>query len=525
MKAIARRRRMDRKIVERLRAGDGTNKIARELSVSKKRVVELRRLASEKGFLNPDAKLPAFPAVLFPDIVDKRSQRAAPTDDELLPFKGWIKERIEFGWYPITVWEELPITVPRSNFYRFINRHKLRKKGSRYRVIPEIVSAPGESLQLDWGKLRTVEIDGKRRTLWMLIAVLGYSRFMTVRLVWRADVETTLDALSSIFEELGGVPEKVTTDNAKCFSILASKYEPLLNPVAERFAAHYGCIIECLPPYQPQKKGKVERQVGYVRRLYEAHGDDWWGLEESQHYLDKKLSIANQRKHGTTGLKPIEVFQMEEKQTLKPLPLQAYEIEEYHSGTVRKDGCIRFRGKYYGVGEQYAGTEVRVIGNRSQVSIYHNGVLLEVYERLYDLHKSKAIKPHLRSAWEKTFQDDSYLRKRAQGIGEWVEEMTLTILAEGNGFIDFRRIWGILSLDKKYPHRIINEACRIACEHERWSYRAVLEFAEHLQTVEQPLPEARTQLSLLKAPKFTHDISQYSTIVELTLIKGGKGES
>lgn len=252
---------MDRKIVERLRIGDGTNKIARELSISKKRVVEVRRLAAERGYLDSSAPLPAFPEVLFPEVVDGRSRRAAPTDEELEPCREWIQERLESGWYPITVWEELPVSVPRSNFYRFSNRYKLRKKGERYRTIPEIVSAPGESLQLDWGKLRSVEINGKRRTLWMLVGVLGYSRYMMVRLVWRSDVETTLYAIKSMFEELEGVPLKITTDNPKCLSILASYYEPLLNPVAEHFASHYSCIIECLPPRQPQLKGKVERQI------------------------------------------------------------------------------------------------------------------------------------------------------------------------------------------------------------------------------------------------------------------------
>jgi len=58
-----------------------------------------------------------------------------------------------------------------------------------------------------------------------------------------------------------------------------------------------GTIVECLPPADPQKKGKVERLIGYTRRLYEAHGPLWSGLEESQTYMDRKVALANERRH------------------------------------------------------------------------------------------------------------------------------------------------------------------------------------------------------------------------------------
>lgn len=523
MKAYIKRHRMDRKIVERLRLGEGTNKISRELAVGKRRVIEVRKRAEEQQLLDLGVPLPAFPEVIFPDIVDGRSRRKAPTDEELESYLGWIKERLELGWYPVTVYEELPLTVPRASFYRFLNRHKLREVGRSGRVIPEILSAPGECLQLDWAKLRTVEEDGKKRTVWVFIGVLGFSRYMMARLVCKMDVETTLAAIRCMFEELGGVPLKITTDNPKCIALLADDYEPLLNPVAERFAAHYGCTIECLPPRAPQLKGKVERQVPYVRRLYQAHSSDWWGLEESQHFLNQKLELANRRCHGTTKLRPVELFKQEEQHALRALPLTAYEIERYHSGKVRRDSCVRFDGKYYSVEKKYCGEKVIVIANRAQVTIYHNGKLIETHERLTDLHRSKSIKRHHREPWERTFEEHSIYRERARKLGGWVEELVVTILAQGRGFIDYRKIWGILSLDKRFPAYIINHACMLAHDHTRWSYHAVVDYAESLQALENQESETPRQLTFPHA-KFTHDIGQYADHIKLTLIKGGKNE-
>jgi len=90
-----------------------------------------------------------------------------------------------------------------------------------------------------------------------------------------------------------------------------------------------------------------------VRRIYQAHGDEWRGIEESQKYITQKIALANEKKHGTTGLRPIGVFVNSEAPALKALPALAYEIEEYGEGTVRRDGFVCFKGKFYSVDDAW----------------------------------------------------------------------------------------------------------------------------------------------------------------------------
>ena len=386
---------MDRKIVELLIGGAGVNSISRTLHVSKRRVRRLREQAKEYGYLTEQGskgavELTCYPEAVFPDPVDARSLRVSEAHKLLEPHRAWVEERLRAGWHAVTVFEELPVSTSRSSFYRYLERSKLNRMGeSTRRVVPEIVHRPGEALIVDWGKLRDV-IDpqtGRKRTLWVLVGVLGFSRYLLVRLVWSFDGETTLKAIESLLRELGGVPFKITVDNPKCIAFKASVYEPLLNPLVERFAAHYGVLFECLPPRDPQKKGKVERPIPYVRRLYEAHGDTWQGIEESQQYLERKVAIANERKHATTLRRPRELFEQEEAKVLKPLPPVAYEIEQFHEGQVRQDGHVRFHNKYYSLDDQYIGKAVVVLGNSKQISIYYEGKLLEVHARITDSHQ------------------------------------------------------------------------------------------------------------------------------------------
>ncbi len=491
---------MDRKIVELLLAGKSNREVMRSLGIGDRRVRRARCLAEEYGYIGkaPAVALPPYPEPLFPDGPDGRESKASEANGLILTRKDWITERLLAGWHPITVFEELGLPVGRSSFYRFLHRHALSELGdnARKRVVPEIRHRPGEALILDWGKLRDVvdPVTGKKRALWAFVGVLGYSRYLMVRLVWTNDTKTTLHAIESMLREIGGVPERITSDNPKCFALEASRYEPLLNPAIERLAGHYGTRIECLPPADPQKKGKVDRLVPYVRRLYEAHGAEWLGLEESQTYIDRKCGLANERIHGTTRKKPLEQFLQIEALQLKPLPALAYDPEDSSEAKVRRDGHVRFDGKYYSLEERLIGATVLILANSSMISIYHQGRLVETHERIPagDASRSKSTKPHHLKPWERELQNDSLYRERAQRIGPNVENFVIALLKQGDGFIDTRKIWGVLSLDKSFPASQINEACRQALELGSLSYRMVKSLLKLLPKPQQPGPAEPT---------------------------------
>jgi len=507
---------VDRKIVEYLVQGQSYRFIREALRIGNDRISRVRALASEQGYLDGTRPIPPYPEAVFPDPVDRRSEKQSSTDTALLEKRDWILDRLQVGWRPITVFEEIGIAVTKSSFYRFLHRHSLARLGSHYRarVIPEIVHEPGEVLQLDWGKLRDVwdEKTSKRKTLWAFTGVMGVSRYTMVRLVWTNDVPTTLAAIESMLQELGGVPKRITSDNPKCFALVASDYEPLLNPAFERFASHYGFTIECLPPRDPQKKGKVERLMPYVRRLYEAHGMEWQGLDESQSYINKKLAIANERKHGTTMRRPIDDLLQVEAGFLKELPAIAYEVEQCAEAKVRKDGHVRIANKYYSLDEQFIGKEVFYLANSKQISIFFQGKLIEVHEKLIDPYRSKQTKAHHLKPWEQSMREDSFYRKRALRIGPDVERLITIILSQGEGFIDTRKVWGILSLDKKFNSTSINTACRDAIGLQSYSYRTVMSLLRLQMQQKETDPNFKPQSG---DNKFVRPLSVYGEQLEL----------
>lgn len=520
---------MSRKIVEALLSGKSSNSIMRQLHVGKERLTKIRKQAEEAGYLDGSKPLPPFPEPLFAEVVDRRSLKSSEVDQALLAHLVWIEERLAAGWHAVTVFEELPISVKRSSFYRFLDRHGIgAKRKQRCRVVPEIVHTAGEALLVDWGKVADVvcPLTGQKKTVWAFVGVLGFSRYMMVRFTVSQSTETTLSLVESMFREIGGVPRRVTSDNPKCFTLEASRYEPLANPIYERFAAYYEFTLECLPPAAPEKKGKVERPMPFVRRMLESFAGDWQDLAQAQAFMDRKLDLANQRRHGTTGEKPIERMLTGESSALKALPALAWQREEYHEGKVRKDGHIRFRGKYYSVDATFIGLELQVIANAETVWIYKDGRLIETHSRLVDSTRSKSTKPMHLKPWERAMLDTSVYRSRAKSIGPHVDEFVVRLIGNGLGVIDFRKVWGLLSLDKSYDSAAINEACRLAIEMKSFRLRTIWALlkakpkARSWPATQEPWPvEASTVADQDRIHRFVRSISEYGAIVAAQQIK------
>ena len=127
---------VDRKIVEYLVMGKPHRWIKEQLGVGAGRLAKVQALAQAHGYLSGQA-MPAYPQALFADRVDRRSEQRSAADAALLARKEWIEERLRAGWKAITVFEELQLTVTRSSFYRFLERHGLDRLSRDARVVLE----------------------------------------------------------------------------------------------------------------------------------------------------------------------------------------------------------------------------------------------------------------------------------------------------------------------------------------------------------------------------------------------------
>jgi transposase len=157
--------------------------------------------------------------------------------------------------------------------------------------------------------------------------VLGYSRLLWCRFSARQDMRALIDGLEDAFRFFGGVPQELLFDQMKAVITRDLRLHGgslVHNLECLRFAHHWGFTPRACRPYRAQTKGKVERPVRYLRDNF-VYGRPFLNDadldEQRRRWLDE---VANVRVHGTTGERPRDRFDRDERLSLQPLAPQPY---------------------------------------------------------------------------------------------------------------------------------------------------------------------------------------------------------
>ena len=175
----------------------------------------------------------------------------------------------------------------------------------------------GHQGQVDFG---TFTLPWGRRHA--LVVVLGYSRLLWLHFSPRQTMGVLMEALESAFEAFGGVPHELLFDQMRAVVLSDDRAAGgglVLNAEFLRFASHWGFDPRSCRPYWAKTKGKVERPIRYIRESFfygrEFASDDDLNTQAAG-WLDE---VANVRRHGTTGERPVERFERDERAVLRPL--------------------------------------------------------------------------------------------------------------------------------------------------------------------------------------------------------------
>ncbi len=156
-------------------------------------------------------------------------------------------------------------------------------------------------------------------------------------------------------------------------------YDPALNPLDRDVLAHYGVIALPCRVGDPDRKGKVEADVGHAQKT-PLKGLRFETLEAAQAYLDRwETHWADTRIHGTTK-RQVAVMFAEERPALGPLPLEPFRYYRFGDRTVHLNGYVEVEGAYYGAPPGWLGQRVQVQWNDLHVRLLapKTGQLLRV---------------------------------------------------------------------------------------------------------------------------------------------------
>ena len=461
-----------RQVIHRMRQGQSDRSIAKTKLMGRVKCSMVRSIATEKGWLEGGA-LPddAQLAKLFG--VPKKPN---PTQISLTqPHEDRIEKWVSQGVQATTIYRALVEQFGFSGSYSSVRRkvRKIRNKLPKASCVLDF--APAEAAQVDFGKGPTIidVFSGQELKTWICVMTLCFSRHMYAEIVTDQKVATWLACHRRGFECFNGVVEKVIIDNAKCAITRACYRDPEVQRSYAEFAEGYGFIISACPPGEPQKKGRVESGVKYVKNNF-VPLRKFRTLADANDQLSRwLLQTAGNRTHGTTHQKPLTMFAETEKHLLKPLPDVPVQIATWTTVKVHGNCHVQFEKAYYSAPFKLVRQQLWLRATATTVSLFKDHELIVTHPRLKYPGQRSTVDEHMPpEALAYKMQDPQWCLKQADAIGPNCLQVIRQLFA--HKVLDkLRAAQGVIALGKKYGPARLEAACRRALHFDNVKYLTV----------------------------------------------------
>ena len=506
-------------LVRLLRMGTRKHEAARLLSMSPNTERKYREAFEKAGILDDNLKE-------LPTLEELRKIVGAATlpTQQISSVEDWrktIEKKQKNGAGPQAIFDFLQLKGDFEGSLSSVKRMCIQLK--RERGIQEsdvsipVETLPGEVGQVDFGYIgmRFDPVTKRMRKAYIFNMVLSFSRHMFSKIVFDQKIATWLQLHKDAFDFFGGVPRVVVPDNLKSAVIKAAfgRKECVLNESYRELARHFGFKIDPTPPRTPQQKGKVESSINYTKRNFMSTLDDDADVVESNKQLKFwTLNVAGMRIHGTTGKRPLKVFEEIEKKEMLPLPEGIYEPVVWAEPTLGRDCRFSFEGALYSAPWRLVGQKLKVRATSTELMVFHDDERVATHARveagcfcILDAHLPPKRRDFRHRAPE-------YWYERAARIAPEVEVWSREVMASDDVLLKI----GVLQTSIPYLEQEVSKeraakVCRRASFYGAFKFTAIKRIVKR-GLDKQPLPVdvvLPDDSDVLNNPRFARDILEF----------------
>ena len=266
-----------------------------------------------------------------------------------------------------------------------------------------VETAPGAQMQVDFGEKR-VTIAGTAVTVFVLVAVLSYSRRTFVKAFLHERQDDWREGIASAFMHFGGVVLTVLGDNARALVRGRDRATGTVtfHPGYLAFCRDWDVQPRACAPYRARTKGKVESGVKFVKRNALA-GRTFASFAALEQHLAQWMDEADQRVHGTTHERPCDRFVRDEQAALRPLPARPLPRREQRvRRRVASDAFVDVETVRYSVPYQLVRDHVDVAIDEQTVRIFHGTDLVATHARSREPFARIVEPAHMAGLWRVT---------------------------------------------------------------------------------------------------------------------------
>jgi transposase len=404
------------------------------------------------------------------------------------------------------------IGVPQRSVHRYALEVLGVGRSARRSTVPVADGEPGGELQVDFGRMGLLfdSVSGRRRVCWALIFTAVYSRHCFVWLSFNQTTETVIAGFEAAWAFFEGVFKVVIPDNMSSAVTTADKIDPRFNQAFIEYAQARGFVVDPARVRSPQDKPRVERTVPCVRNSFFA-GETFVDLADAQRRAVEWCAVrAGRRIHGTHACRPVELFEVEEKPRLLPVPAGRYDLPIYATAKVHRDHHIEVALALYSIPGNLIGARVDVRADSQLVRVYYRATLIKIHPRQApggritdpdDLPSEKTVY---------AMRDLDHLRRLAAAEGTAIGAYADALLDTPLPWTKMRQVYALLGLVKRWGAPTVEAACARALETEVVSVPLIGRMIERA-TENQPAPTPLAATPTGRPPRFARDPGHFAT--------------
>jgi transposase len=362
-----------------------------------------------------------------------------------------------------------------------------KRWGKKVSPLMHMTHKMGDKMFVDYaGKLLDIvdEQTGELKAMQFFVAILGASQYTYAEASPSQKKEDFIASIENALHYFDGVPQAIVPDNLRSAVTKSDRFEPTINETLLDFAEHYQTTVLPARAYKPRDKSLAEGAVKILyQRIYpRLKQETFYSLESLNERIWEYLDEHNRMKLSSRPYSRYDLFCEDEKDKLKPLPVEGFEIRNQAFATVSRMSHVMLGADkhYYSVPHLYIRKKVKILYTSHTVEIYHKYNRIAIHKRNSKAYYYTTNPQHLPTTHQflSDWSPQTFIEKAAQ-IDTSVEALILHILEhKQHPEQAYKSCLGVLSLEKKVGKERLVNACKRALEHKIYNYKIVKNILE-----------------------------------------------
>jgi transposase len=251
-------------------------------------------------------------------------------------------------------------------------------------VYRRLTTLPGEEAQVDWGAFGSIRIGRGVRPLSGFVMVLSYSRAVCALFMVDQTLESFLRGHVEAFAAFPGVARTLVYDNLRSAVLERAGSAIRFHPRLLELAGHYHFAPRPCTPGRGNEKGKVERQIQYLRHGFFAARTFVDVDDLNAQFRRWREEVAHQRPHPDQRDRTVAEVFAEEQPRLLPLPVHPLETDVMRPVASGKTPYVRFDRNHYSIPHTYLRRPLTLVASVTTVRILAGVEEIARHARSYD---------------------------------------------------------------------------------------------------------------------------------------------